>query len=384
MRTVLLVARREITDLRRDKAAWRALFLQPLLIALALAPIALAAEFARREGSNRSFTVAVTPEAEAVPGLTDALRHNGLRIRSADDAVARVAAETVDAAVSLEGDDPPRLVIDSVPVRNKSERAAGATVRALEDLRQDLVRDAFIEAGADPAAAQPLSVAVEDVSQASPRGARLTLSAALPTLIAIQLFSLVSLAQQRIGGAKDRRSLEPLLVLPLSRAGILGGAAGAATAVGLAASAVILGPLSVLLFAGVGQFTGSLAGPVSVVASLGLEAALLATVFATAGAYVGARSASGVSANTTAAVVQVVLLAILMASVFVAEADVTPALALTPVLGALVVAREGIADALVPAHVGMSVTTHLGLAAVLLFAGARRLGDQQSVLRVGR
>lgn len=381
---IRLVARRELSDLRRDRSAWRAMLLQPLLLAAALTPVVFAVEVGREERSTRRYSAVV----EGEPALVERARHHleasGLRVRDAQDATLTVAGEDAHVGVLLErGEDgePLRVVVEQRVASEPSRRATAVALRAVEEFRLSLVRDALLSAGADPDAARPFEIEIQDVTSASPEAARLTVAAALPSLIAIQLFSLVSLAQQRLGSAKDRRVLEPLLVLPLARSSILVGAAVAAVVTGLLGSAVVLLPVAGLLVAGVGALSTSLAAPLSVLAALALEVALLSSVFAAAGLYVGARSASGANSNTVSAVVQTALIMVLTASVFVAEADVTIALAAAPVIGALVVAREGAADGLVLLHVGASVLSHLGLAVLLLRAAGRRLGDRRSVLR---
>ncbi|MFP5327965.1 MAG: ABC transporter permease subunit [Acidimicrobiia bacterium] len=381
---VRLVARRELSDLRRDRSAWRAMLLQPLLLAAALTPVVFAVEVGREERSTRRYSAVV----EGEPALVERARHHleasGLRVRDAQDATLTVAGEDAHVGVLLErGEDgePLRVVVEQRVASEPSRRATAVALRAVEEFRLSLVRDALLSAGADPDAARPFEIEIQDVTSASPEATRLTVAAALPSLIAIQLFSLVSLAQQRLGSAKDRRVLEPLLVLPLARSSILAGAAVAAVVTGLLGSAVVLLPVAGLLVAGVGALSTSLAAPLSVLAALALEVALLSSVFAAAGLYVGARSASGANSNTVSAVVQTALIMVLTASVFVAEADVTIALAAAPVIGALVVAREGAADGLVLLHVGASVLSHLGLAVLLLRAAGRRLGDRRSVLR---
>ena len=385
LREIRLVAGRELRDLRRDKAAWRAMLLQPLLIAAAMTPVVFAIETGRDERSTRRYTVAVEGDASLVERAAEHLRDAGMRVRTDDEATLAVAGEDAHVAVLLEAgstDVPARVVVEQRAASEPSRRATAVALRAVEDLRIDLVREALRSGGAPASAARPFAIEVQDVTTASPDAARLTVAAALPSLVAIQLFALVSLAQQRLGSAKDRRVLEPLLVLPLSRIAILLGAAAAAIAVGFLGAGVVLVPLGALLAAGIGALASSLAAPASVIMALLIEVTLLATLFVVAGLYVGARSASGVSSTTVSAVVQTALLVVLTLSVFVAEADVTLPLAAAPVIGALLVAREGAADALVPLHVLVAATTHFGLAVILLRASARRLGAHRSVLRV--
>lgn len=381
---VRLVAQRELSDLRRDRSAWRAMLLQPLLLAAVLAPLVFAVEVGREERSTRRYSAVVEGEPALVEQAREHLEASGLRVRDAEDATLTVAGEDAHVGVLLErgGEgEPVRVVVEQRVASEPSRRATAVALRAVEEFRLSLVRDSLRSAGADPNAARPFEIEIKDVTSASPAAARLTVAAALPSVIAIQLFSLVSLAQQRLGSAKDRRVLEPLLVLPLARSSILAGAAIAAVVTGFLGSAVVLLPLTGLLVAGVGALSASLAAPVSVVAALGLEVALLASIFAAAGLYVGARSASGANSNTVSAVVQTALIMVLTASVFVAEADVTVALAAAPVIGALVVAREGAADGLVLVHVVAAVSSHFGVALLLLRAAGRRVGDRRSVLR---
>ena len=151
--------------------------------------------------------------------------------------------------------------------------------------------------------------------------------------------------------------------------------------IGFLGAGVVLLPLAGLLVAGVGALTATLSAPAIVMAALVIEVALVSALFVAAGLYVGARTASGASSNTLAAVLQTALIVVLSLSVFVAEADVTMALAALPVLGALLVAREGAADGLVAVHVATAVLSHVAISALLLRAAAGRLGEHRSVLR---
>lgn len=360
------------------------MLLQPLLIAAALSPVIFAIEVGREERSTRKYTAVVEGDASLAAIASNHLTEAGMRVLAGADATLAVAGEDAHVAVLLEAsgpDEPAKVIVEQRVASEPSRRATAVALRAVEDMRIQLVQRALTDAGADADAAAPLDIEVEDATSASPDAARLTVAAALPSLIAIQLFSLVSLAQQRLGSAKERRVLEPVLVLPISRISILLGAGIAAVVIGFLSAGVILVPLTGLMVAGVGALTSSLAAPLSVVSALLIEVALLSVLFVAAGIYVGARSASGVDSTTVAAVMQTALILVLTLSVFVAEADVTAPLAAVPVVGALLVAREGAADGLVATHVAAAVTTHLGVAALLFRAAARRLGDRTSVLR---
>ena len=384
---VRLIARRELRDLRRDKGAWRGMLLQPLLIAAALSPVIFAIEVGRDERSTRQYTAVVEGDEALVDLASDHLEAAGMRVRAEDDATLAVAGEDAHVAVLLRsGDDggPAQIVLEQRAAVQPSRRAAAVALRAMEDLRVDLVRQALRAGDVDPDAAQPLEISVEDASTASPDAARLTVASALPSVIAIQLFSLVSLAQQRLGTAKTRRVLEPLLVLPVSRLAILLGTGLAAVVLGFLGASVVLVPLAGLLVAGVGALAPTLAAPLTVIAALVIEVALLAALFVAAGTYVGSRTASGVDSTNLTAAIQTVLILVLSLSVFVAEADVTVPLAAIPVVGALLVAREGAADGLVVTHVLAAALSHAALTAALLAAGARQLGERRSVLRIAR
>lgn len=381
---VWLITRRELRDLRRDKGAWRAMFLQPLLIAAALSPVIFAVDSGREERSTRRYTAVVEGDADLASGVADHLTGAGMRVLAGTDGTLAVAGEDAHVAVLVEraeNDSPARIIIEQRVASEPSRRAAAIALRAAEDFRIELVQSALTKRGADADAARPFGISVEDATSASPQAARLTVAAALPSIIAIQLFSLVSLAQQRLGSAKDRRVFEPMLVLPVSRIAILLGAAVASVVLAFSSSGVVLVPLAGLLIAGVGTLTSSLAAPLSVMAALAVEVALLSSLFVAAGLYIGARTASGANSTTISAVLQTALIVVLSASVFVAEADVSVSLAAVPVIGALLVAREGAAEGLVLTHVVVAAAAHLGIVAVLLRAGAARLGERRSVLR---
>lgn len=363
------------------------MLLQPLLIAAVLSPVILAIELGREERSTRSYTAVVDGDEGLVELATEHLTAAGIRVRNEDDATLAVAGEDAHVAVLLSagrGNDPAQVVLEQRADFEASRRASAVALRAIEEMRLDLSREALRAADVDPDAAQPLKISVEDATSASPDAARLTVASALPTLIAIQMFSLVSLAQQRLGTAKARRVLEPLLVLPVSRAAILLGTGLAAAVLGFLGASVVLVPLAALMVAGVGALTSSLAAPLTVVAALVFEIALLTALFVAAGTFVGSRTASGTDSTTLTAIIQTALILVLSLSVFVAEADVTVALAAIPVVGVLLVAREGAADGLAVAHVVTACASHIALTAALFRVSARQLGERRSVLRIAK
>lgn len=296
LRPVRLVFRRELLDYRRQGKVWRRLFLQPFVVILLLAfPVLLFRSADERERRS-TFTVAVQGDVGAVAGLAEALARTPLTWRPADDAERAVVTRTADvalriperaAATAREGRPVPLRVL-TLPHEVSSRFGGEAVVQRLDELRAATAAEALARAGIPPAVASPFALDTVDLTTSSGEGTRVGLAQALPPLLVIQLFGLMAAAEERLAGAKDRRVLEPLLVLPFQRLEILLGVGAATMSAGFLAAALLFVPLVVLLSLALAAVTGTVGGPLEVAAGLSLGVLLFGGVFTAIGLYAGA------------------------------------------------------------------------------------------------
>lgn len=389
---VLLVARRELVDLRRQKKVWRRLFIQPIALAAMFAVPVFFVQQQLADERSQSFDIAVDGDLDVVPGLRAALNVRRLSTESSDDPARDVISERADvglvipadARTSVEAGRPVRLRVFVLPVEDSSRFGGEAAVRRLETLQRDRAGTALAAAGYPPSLARPLNVKVTDLTTTSAAGTRFGLSLAIPSLLVIQLFGLLSTTQERLAGAKDRRVLESLLVLPMRRRDVLTGIGGASMTVGLLAAGVLLVPLTLILSVAVGRLTGTLGGALEIATSLGVGALLLAGFFTSVGLYLGSRAQSGSEGGAFATVVQIAIFAIVATTPFLGELPADGPIVAIPVIGPITLVRHGLEDGLTLVPTLMALVSVVAVGQVLLSRAARLLGTEAAVLRASR
>ena len=383
-RLISLLVRRELLDYRRQRRVWRRLFLQPLLIASFVAIPALFVNQAQNREQASTFDVAVAGDVAAVPGLDEALSRRPLRWRAStqpDRSVVERTAEVGLVIVERADGGPPRLRVLELPTDDASRFGAAALQARLEDLSREIAMDAVEAAGAPVELLSPYEVTSRDLAVSSPGGTRFGLAQALPVVLVLQLFGLMTTAQDRVGGAKDQRVLESLLVLPLRRTEVLVGVGLAVVTLGLAVAALLLVPLTAGLSLAVAALERSLAGPVEVAAAMTLGALLLAAFFTSVGLYAGARAHSGGEGNAFVTVAQIGIFALVAVAPLLAEVPARGPLLAVPVLGPMTLVREGIASGLDLTAVLIALAGSAAVVRLLLGRATHHLESEASLLR---
>lgn len=386
---VRLVFSRELLDYRRQRRVWRRLFLQPFVVMLLLAAPVLVFRSAEAREKKQTYTVAVEGDIDAVPGLRTALRSPPLRLREVDDGGRAVVARTAeaalvvpaDAAAAVAGERRVALRVLSLPIENASRFGAEALRRRLAELRTRQAVRALAARGVDPAVLTPFALETVDLTATTDRGTRFGLAQALPVLLVIQLFGLMAASEERIAGAKDRRVLEPLLLLPLRRTDILLGIGAATMSAGFAAAAVLFLPLVLALTVAVAAISGTVAGPAEVVGGSLLGIVLFGIVFTAIGLYAGARAHSGGEGTIFITLAQVAVFALVSATPFLADVAAQGPILLVPVLGPLLLVRDTIAAGFAPTPTLLSIGGSVAAAALLVRRSVTLIDAEASVLR---
>jgi sodium transport system permease protein len=392
LRAVRLVFTRELLDYRRQRKVWRRLFLQPLVVVVLLSMPVLLFRAGEERERRSTFTVAVEGDLGAVPGLRDALDRAPLHLRIVGDGARAVISSTAAAAVvvpdgaAAEADRgrPVHLRLLSLPSESRSRFGTAAVARRLEEARSAIAADRLGRAGVPLAVTAPYVLRVTDLTTSSGEGTRFGLAQALPPLLVIQLFGLMASAEERIAGAKDRRVLEPLLVLPFHRLDILLGIGAATMGAGFLAAALLFVPLVVGLSLAVAAVTSTVAGPVEVAAALLLGVLLFGLVFTAVGLYAGARAHSGGEGSVFVTLAQLSVFAMASATPFLTDVAAQGPILLVPVLGPMLLVRDAVAGGFEAEPTVLALAGTAAVAAVLLRRAVQLLDAEVSVLRSSR
>jgi ABC-type Na+ efflux pump permease subunit len=389
---VRLVLGRELLDYRRQRKVWRRLFLQPFLVVLLLAFPVLIFRAADEREKKQDFSVVVEGDVDAVPGLRAALGRAPLDLHVSHDAERAVVSRTRDVAVVVPDDAarsvaagrPVTLRLLLLPVDGSSRFGAQAVQGRLAELRAKTASASLVSAGLPESVAAPFAFQAVDLNRASGEGTRLGLAQALPALLAIQLFGLMSAAEERLAGAKDRRVLEPLLVLPIRRLDILLGIGGATMSAGFLAAALLFVPLVVGLTLAVAAVTSTVAGPLEVAIALLLGVALFSAVFTAIGLYAGARASTGGAGSVFVTLAQVSVFALVSATPFLVDVAAQGPILLVPVLGPMLLVRDAVASGFSMEPTLTAIAGAVAVTAALVRAAVRQLDAESSVLRAAK
>jgi sodium transport system permease protein len=392
LRAIRLVFSRELLDYRRQRKVWRRLFLQPLVVvALLSVPVLLFRAGEERE-KRSTYTVAVEGDVAAVPGLREALDRAPLRLREVGDGAQAVISSTAAAAVVVPdsapddaaGGRPVRLQLLSLSSESSSRFGTAAVAQRLEEVRSTTAAERLTAAGVPLSVTAPYVLRVVDLTTASGEGTRFGLGQALPPLLVIQLFGLMASAEERIAGAKDRRVLEPLLVLPFRRLDILLGIGAATMGAGFLAAALLFVPLVVGLTLALAAVTSTVGGPLEVAGALLLGVALFGAVFTAIGLYAGARAHSGGEGSVFITLAQLAVFAMASVTPFLTDVAASGPILFVPLLGPMLLVRDAIAGGFDAPAALLALAGTAAVVAVLLRRAVQLLDAEVSVLRSTR
>jgi sodium transport system permease protein len=248
MKTTIIVARKELVDLFRDRrTVMLGLFMMPLLFpALILGAGSVAEKKARTQLESTLMLPVIG--AEHAPNLVQYLHSQNIEAQPApSDPDADVRAQTYDAVLRIAPDYGEQwresrsaqveLIYDS---SRRDSRIPIARIRgALERYGRTLAVLRSINRGVSPEVMQPVRVAQRDV--ATPESKRGMLLAFLPYLLILSSFlGGAYLVIDVTAGERERQSLEPLLATPAARTSVMSGKILAAICFGMLSLVLIL------------------------------------------------------------------------------------------------------------------------------------------------
>lgn len=261
MKTVLIVARKELLDLFRDRrTVLMGLLLMPLLIPALILGAGSMAERRARTQLESTLKLPVIG-AEHAPNLIKYLHGQNIEAQAAPaDPDGDVRAQTYDAVLRISPNFGERwresrsaqveLIYDSS--RRDSQIPIARVRGAIEQYNRTLGVLRSIDRGMSPEVLQPVRVAQRDV--ATPESKRGMLLAFLPYLLILSSFlGGAYLVIDVTAGERERQSLEPLLATPAARASIMSGKILAAIGFGMLSLLLILAALKLSLEVAPGQ-----------------------------------------------------------------------------------------------------------------------------------
>jgi sodium transport system permease protein len=233
LRNALIVYRKELRDMLRDKRTIRSMIVMPL-VAFPLLFLGIGYVTAEFSGEAKTEIAPVMIHGgEDSPNVIAALQKlSGIRILPyAQDALHQVADKKIravielppgfDAAISVGHSE--KVVIDYFENNDKSEEAESKLEKFFDKYRQQILRNALTARGLPPSLVDHFTVDSKNVASASQVGAAL-FGGLIPYLIIIFSFTGATYpAMDLTAGEKERGTMETILSSPISRTDVVFG-----------------------------------------------------------------------------------------------------------------------------------------------------------------
>lgn len=228
MRAAFVVFRKELTDALRDRRTW----LVVLVSSLVAGPVSLLllASFVSSAEESAAKREVVIANAAAAPTLINFLQRQGAQVRDApSDYREQLQSGRLQNAVVVIPDDFARrlasgesaqinVVFDETAAR--AQAAVRTTLALLQGYNRELGVQRLLARAASPQLLQPLQI--EEVNLAGSRGRGAQLLFLVPWLALVgAVVGAISVAIDVTAGERERGSLEPLLMNPVSTASIV-------------------------------------------------------------------------------------------------------------------------------------------------------------------
>jgi sodium transport system permease protein len=252
MSALLTVCRKEIVETLRERRTLLSLLLGPLFGPILFAVLINMMVSRNLTSLDEMLTVPILG-AERAPNLIASLRARGIEaldkhdVAGVDDAARRVATGQYDVVLVVDDayaeDFGTNRAARVALVFDRSKTRAGSRVArlrgAIDAYSQQIGVLRLVANGSDPSLLRPLVVDELDVSTPASRSA-LMLGVLTYFLLFATLTGGLHLAIDTTAGERERKSLEPLLTLPVARASLLLGKMTATVCYMLASLAVTL------------------------------------------------------------------------------------------------------------------------------------------------
>src|SRR5581483_2481818 len=252
MKAVRLITRMQLLDLFRNRQVWVTLFMQPFIFLVILGAIGFIGKSNTDAFRTKKFSVAIAGPSYDTAPFKQLLRNGSFSVHATHDVYASLTSGKYVLGVvvgrgtrdAIEHNKRGDIGLYYQKGDNRSQIALDRVQVALDEFGQNVVRDRLRVYNVDPSITSPLTIKSTDVGSTK-QGTRLLLARLLPVFVLFQSTSLVTTASSLFSGQKDKRTLEPLLLLPLRRVDILRGAGIAAFAIGVIPVVMFMIPVTV-------------------------------------------------------------------------------------------------------------------------------------------
>ena len=228
MRVALVVFAKELKDALRDRRTWLVVLISSLVAGPAsLLLIASIVSSAEESAARREVVIA---NAAKAPTLVNFLQRNGASVRDAPaDFREELLSGRLQNAVVVIPDDFGRRLASGEPIRlevvfdetaNRAQTAVRTTIALLQGFNREHGTQRLLARGVSPQVLQPLQIEEVNLAGSRARGAQLLFLVPWLALVGA-VVGAISVAIDVTAGERERGSLEPLLMNPVSTASLV-------------------------------------------------------------------------------------------------------------------------------------------------------------------
>lgn len=228
MKAALVVFAKELKDALRDRRTWLVVLVSSLVAGpVSLLLIASIVSSAEESAARREIVIV---NAEMAPTLVNFLRRNGATVRDAPaDYREQLVSGRLQNAVVVVPDDFDRKLASGEPVRlevvfdetaQRAQTAVRTTIALLQGYNREAGTQRLLARGVSPQVLQPLQIEEVNLAASRARGAQLLFLVPWLALVGA-VVGAISVAIDVTAGERERGSLEPLLMNPVSTAAIV-------------------------------------------------------------------------------------------------------------------------------------------------------------------
>jgi len=228
VRAAIVVFRKELADALRDRRTWIVVLLSSLLAGpVSLLLIASFVSSAEESAARREVLIV---NAAAAPALVNFLQRNGAQVREApSDYREQLRSGELQNAVVIVPDDYGRRLAGGESLRievvfdesaSRAQSAVRTTMALLQSYNREIGMQRLLARGVAPQLLQPLQIEEVNLAGSRARGAQLLFLVPWLALVGA-VVGAISVAIDVTAGERERGSLEPLLMNPVSTRSIV-------------------------------------------------------------------------------------------------------------------------------------------------------------------
>lgn len=228
MRAALVVFAKELKDALRDRRTWLVVLISSLVAGpVSLLLIAGIVSSAEESAARREVVIA---NAAKAPTLVNFLQRNGASVRDAPaDYREQLLSGRLQNAVVVIPDDFGQRLASGEPVRlevifdetaQRAQTAVRTTIALLQGFNREQGTQRLLARGVSPQVLQPLQIEEVNLAGSRARGAQLLFLVPWLALVGA-VVGAISVAIDVTAGERERGSLEPLLLNPVSTASLV-------------------------------------------------------------------------------------------------------------------------------------------------------------------